>query len=185
MQLVIYGRDPADTLVQWAKSIFAGVPDRNAATPTFPTTSFPAPDFTQRIVYYRPVADTNTIVLYWQTPPLAPHYRQSVASFLSRYLGDEGSGSLLQYLRTQGWASGIIAGSEVDTESYTLLSVAVDLTEPGLPRVGEVIAAVFQYVRLLQSQTDSELAALWEDWVSVQRIIFDYQPKTEPSDYVT
>lgn len=184
MQLAIYGREPADTLLQWAESLFANITDRNITAPTFPVTSFPNPAYTRRIVYYRPVAATNSIELFWQTPPLTLHYRQAVSGFLSRYLGDEGPGSLLHYLQSKNWASGLSAGTEVDTDSYTLFTVGVALTPAGLPHVGEVVAAVFQFVRLLQDQDGSRLAELWESGVSVDQLRFDYRPKSKPSDYV-
>lgn len=96
---------------------------------------------------YRPVADTHTLSLYWQTLPLQSRYRNDVTEFLSRYLGYEGPGSILYSLKNKNWASSLAAGLEVDTDSFSLLVVSGQVTEEGLEHVSEIVESIFQYIR--------------------------------------
>ena len=181
MQLVIYGRDPIENLTSWADEHFSPINNSNVSSPTFNTTSFP-PEYSGKIVYYYPVANRDTLDIYWQTPPLQGKYRNAVSQFLTRYLGHEGKGSILWKLRTDsGLATSLTAGIELDTDSYTLLFVSIDITSDGLSRLSEIISIVFQYVRYLTSDFGEQE---WEDFVRVHQLNFDYAKKAKAEDYV-
>ena len=181
MQLVIYGRDPIENLTSWADEYFSPINNSNVSSPTFNTTSFP-PEYSGKIVYYYPVANRDTLDIYWQTPPLQGKYRNAVSQFLTRYLGHEGEGSILWKLRTDSaLASSLTAGTELDTDSYTLLYVSIDVTSDGLSHLSKIISIVFQYVRLLKSNIGMQE---WEDFVNVSQLNFDYAEKADAKDYV-
>ena len=181
MQLVIYGRDPIENLTSWANEYFSPINNSNVSAPTFNTTSFPL-EYSGKIVYYYPVANKTTLHIYWQTPPLQDKYRNAVSQFLTRYLGHEGKGSILWKLRTDsGLATSLTAGTELDTDSYTLLFVSIDVTSDGLSRLSEIISIVFQYVRYLTSHFGEQE---WEDFVNVSQLNFDYAKKAKAEDYV-
>ena len=179
MQLVIYGRDPVENLTLWATEYFSNISCCVNAS-TFSTTSFP-PGYSGKIVYYYTVADKNTLHIYWQTPPLQYKYRNAVSQFLTRYIGHEGEGSILWKLRNKRWATSLSAGTEVNTDSYTLMFVSIDITNDGLPHISEVIAIVFQYMRKLPDNLGMQE---WDDFVRVNQLKFDYGEKSKPSDYV-
>jgi len=178
MQLVIYGRDPIKNLTLWASEYFSPIINRGVSAPTFSTTSFP-PGYSGKIVHYYTVADKNTLHIYWQTPPLQYKYRNAVSQFLTRYIGHEGEGSILWKLRNERWATSLSAGTEVNTDSYTLLFVSIDVTNDGLPHISEVISIVYRYIRLLHNLKMQE----WNDFVLVNQLKFDYGEKEKPSDY--
>ena len=159
-------------------------------------------------MFYYPVADTNTLSLYWQTLPLESHYRNDITDFLSRYLGYEGPGSILYYLKSQSWANSLSAGTEVDADSFSLLVVSIDVTEEGMGHVSEIVHSVFRFIRcvcvcvcvcvhvqhdrrvsyillprLLSYQSDYSLQMLWRDYIRVSQVIYDYSEPAEPSDY--
>ena len=186
MQLAVYGRDSIDTLSEWVSRYFSYIPNRNAKEPTFNTTSFP-PEYSGKLVYITPIADKDTILLFWQTCPLQYEYRSGLPGFVMRFLGDEGPGSVSYFLQTgRGWATSVTASTEVQTDSYSILSVAIELTAEGLRHSSDVVSAVFQYVRLMASETDEEtFQQLWSDYISVSSTNFDYSEKADPSDYVT
>ena len=180
MQLVIYGRDSIENLTVWAKKYFSPIINRGVSAPTFNTTSFPS-EYSRKIVYYYPVANKDTLRIYWQTPPLQDKYRNAVSQFLTRYLGHEGEGSISWKLRTESLATSLTAGTELNTDSYTLLFVSIDITTNGLSRLSEIISIVFQHVRLLRSNLGSQE---WEDFVNVSQLNFDYAEKAKVRDYV-
>ena len=181
MQLVIYGRDPIENLTMWADKYFSPINNSNVSAPTFNTTSFP-PEYSRKMVFYYPVANRDTLHIYWQTPPLQDKYRNAVSQFLTRYLGHEGEGSILWKLRTDsGLATSLTAGTELDVDSYTLLFVSIDITSGGLSHLSEIISIVFQYVRYLTSHFGEQE---WEDFVRVHQLNFDYAEKAKAEDYV-
>ena len=179
MQLVIYGRDPIENMTLWANMYFSPIINRGVSAPTFNTTSFP-PGYNGKIVHYYTVADKNTLHIYWQTPPLQYKYRNAMSQFLTRYIGHEGEGSILSKLQNERYATSLSAGTELNTDSYSLLFVSIDVTNDGLPHISEVIAIVFEYIRLLQGDLGMQE---WDDFERVSKLKFDYAERDKPSDY--
>ena len=179
MQLIIYGRDPIANLMLWANESFSPITNHGVGAPTFNTTSFP-PGYNGKIVHYYTVADKNTLHIYWQTPPLQYKYRNAMSQFLTRYIGHKGEGSILSKLRNERYATSLSAGVELNTDSYTLLFVSIDVTNDGLPHISEIIAIMFQYIRLLQGNLGMQE---WNDFVRVNKLKFDYAERDKPSDY--
>ena len=103
-----------------------------------------------------------------------------MSQFLTRYIGHEGEGSILSKLRNERYATSLSAGVELNTDSYTLLFVSIDVTNDGLPHISEVIAIVFEYVRLLQGNLGMQQ---WDEFVRVNQLKFDYAERDKPSDY--
>ena len=180
MQLVIYGKDPIENLTVWVNEYFSPIANRNVSAPMFNTTSFP-PEYSGKIAYYYPVANKDTLHIYWQTPPLQDKYRNAVSQFLTRYIGHEGEGSILWLLKTESLATSLTAGTELDTDSYTLLFVSIDVTTDGLSHLSEIISIVFQYLRHVKSHFGEQE---WEDLVNVKQLNFDYAEKAQAEDYV-
>ena len=168
-------------LKQWAGDSFSDIPNRHITAPTFNTTAFPR-GYSGKLVYYYPVADLNSLYIYWQTSPLEKKYRNAVSNFISRYIGDKADGSIIEFLREENLADTLSVGTEVDADSFTLFYVSIDLTSYGLSRVSEIILTVFQYIRLLSTDSD-QFGMLWDDYVNVTQPNFDYAIKDEPSDY--
>ena len=103
-----------------------------------------------------------------------------MSQFLTRYIGHEGEGSILWHLINERWATSLSAGMEVNTDSYSLLFVSIDITNDGLPHISEVIAIVFEYIRLLQGNLGMQE---WNDFARVSKLNFDYAERDKPSDY--
>ena len=179
MQLVIYGRDPIENMTLVANKSFSPIINHGVSAPTFNTTSFP-PGYNGTIVHYYTVADKNTLHIYWQTPPLQYKYRNAMSQFLTRYIGHEGEGSILSKLRNERYATSLSAGTEIGTDSYSLLFVSIDVTNDGLLHISEVVAIVFEYMRLLQGNLGMQQ---WDDFVRVNLLKFDYAERDKPSDY--
>lgn len=184
MKLVIYGRENLTTLTDWAVYYFSNITDRNLTPKTYNTTSFPPP-YNSRIVFYYPVADSDIVTIYWQLPSMEKKYRNAVADFITRYIGQEDEGSILNYLKRNDLATSLSAGTEFDTDSYTLIFVQVELTDSGLNQISRVIHAVNKYVGLLRNiSSEEEFKEHFEDFVGVQQTVFDYGERMVVKDYV-
>lgn len=53
------------------------------------------------------------------------------ASFVAHYLGHEGRGSLLSYLKKKGWVNGLGAGASEAAAGFSFFRVNLDLTPEG------------------------------------------------------
>ncbi len=79
MQLVIYGKEDIPTLTEYADLMFSSIKNKLITRPAFaPVTSFPD-GYNGNIVYYIPVADRDSVSLYWQVSPLSGLYREQVS----------------------------------------------------------------------------------------------------------
>lgn len=183
MQLAVIGNQSLSTLESWVVSKFSSIPNRDLRPLTFGITSFP-PEYTSKLVYYAPGEPRHSVTMVWQLPPLEDKYRNRVSTLISRYLGDEGHGSILDYLKMKLWASGISASTELDTDSYTLYTVQIELTEEGLVHVKDVVGVVFQYIRILRGVTDHQWSVMWNELIDISNISFNHQDKSRPYDFV-
>lgn len=183
MQLVIYGRDNLDTLSSMAMHSFSAIPNRNLTKATYNTTSFP-PQYSGVIVHFYPVANRDTLYLYWQiTPSLQPYYRHAVGSFIQQYLNHEGTNTAAYKLKSLNYITSLNTAVDVETDSYTLYTVEIELTDEGVRNVSGVIRILFQYIVRFQSINESEFNRLWQDFVSVSQIRFDYSERSPPISY--
>ena len=183
MQLAVIGSNPLSTLEKWVKNKFSAIPNRHLKPLNFNTTSFP-PKFSSKLVYYAPGEPAHSVSIFWQLPSLQGKYRNRVSALISRYLGDEGHGSVLEYLKMKLWASGLSASKDFDTDSYTLYTVSIDLTEDGLVHVKHVVSAVFQYIRMLVNVTNDQWSHMWNEHITSREILFNYRDKSKPYDFV-
>lgn len=184
MQLVIYGRDNLTTLTDWTRTYFSDITDRALTPKTYNTTSFPPP-FNNRIIYYYPVADSNTMKIYWQLPSMEKKYRNAMSDFLTSYLGQEDGGSVLYYLKRNELATSLSAGTEFDTTSYTLIYVQIELTDKGLDQSSIVIHAVNKYIGLLRNiSLEDDFNEYFNDFVSIQQTLYDYGERKAPQQYI-
>lgn len=182
MNLVVYGRENSSTLWSWVDRYFSPISDRDGSPATYTQVPFP-PEYTGKIVHYQPEASTNTLTVFWQTPSLQGYPRNAVAKFLSRYLEHKGQGSLLACLKESNYASDLTAGVEVPADSFYLFSVQLTLTDQGLGNVSKVISSVFQYAYLLANLSESDFNKMWQDFVDVKTVVFDYAEDKSPEEY--
>ncbi len=183
MQLVVYGRDDIATLTNWTLNSFSSVPNSNLSPPPLNTTSFPPP-FNRRIIYYYPVADTNSLSINWQVPSLEKKYRNDISGFISRYLGQEDVNSVLYLLKKEGLATSLSAGVQIATGTFTLLNVNIELTEAGLKSVSRVIQAVHWNVELLRGMNKSEFVGRFAEYRGIKQNVFDYGEKATALEYI-
>ena len=183
MQLAVLGKESISTLESWVNNTFSDIPNRNITALTFSATSFPL-EYTGKIVYFAPGQPTHSLYIYWQVPKLQDKYRNRVSSLISRYIGDEGHGSILDHLKKQQWAYSVSAYTEVDTDSYSLYAVGIDLTDDGLVHVKSVVASVFQYIRMLTAVSSSHWRSMWNENIKLSNILFNTKDKENPHSYV-
>ena len=120
-----------------------------------------------------------------QVSPQGDYYREQAISFVNTLLGDEGHGSIISYLRQQNWATDLSAGLELETESYDLMYISITLTDAGVRNASSVIGVVMKYVMILRNLNNSVMSSLWEDYVQLSMLNFDYAAKIDPATYTS
>ncbi|KAJ2771086.1 metalloprotease [Coemansia nantahalensis] len=148
MKLAIVGNYSTDQLVEWAVDKFSGVPSKGDTRP--PHSGHPlGPATLGQTVHFETIADHHILSLQFALPELRAMYRADPRHYVMSLLSRDGPGSLLAFLKAQGWATSI-HGHSGDSEGFSILPVDLTLTPTGLARYTDVLRALFAYVRMLE-----------------------------------
>jgi secreted Zn-dependent insulinase-like peptidase len=182
MRLVIYGRESLDELQALAEQYFADVPNRGN-----PVEAVKAPLFAEGTlplqVNIEPAATQRSLELLFPVPDYRSAYRSKPLSYIGNLLGHEGEGSLLSYLKEQGLAEGLGAGTGLNWRGGGLFYVEVGLTEAGIERWQEIADATFHYIDLVSREGVESWRFAEESQLG--DLGFRFQEEREPMDYVT
>ena len=176
MTLVVSGRDSLDRLEAMVRARFDAVPDRDrphpqARAPLFSTAQLP------QLVQVQPIRNQRSLSFLWALDQLPDDYRSKSLAYIGNLVGHEGEGSLLSWLKAQGWALALSAGEGFDYRGGTTFQVSVELTEAGSAHVDDIAAALFQTLALVRA--DGVQAWIFDEQqrVAEQRFRFREQPK--------
>lgn len=84
------------------------------------------------MVFVEPVRDMRGLEISFSFPDQRHLYKSKPSSYLAHFLGHEGPGSILSYLKRKGWVNTIRAGSQNGSPGFEIFKIAVDLTDEGL-----------------------------------------------------
>jgi len=158
MKLVVLGKDSLDTLEGWVRERFEKVPYKGKEKVMYSDKVFEAEQMGvsqsclwacsildpplmfnthlfQHIVFVEPVKDTRGMEITFPFPDQRHLYKSKPASYLAHFLGHEGPGSILSYLKRKGWVNSLRAGAQNGSSGFELFKVTVDLTEEGLGKL--------------------------------------------------
>lgn len=182
MSLVILGNDSLDELEKMARSKFAAVENHNAEA-----FSVDKPLFTEgRLplqLDIKPLQARHALKLQFPMPDPAQHFTKKPASYLASLIGHEGEGSLLSYLKAQGWATGLSAGSGISTGEESLFSISINLTETGFQNSDAVTNAVFGYISLLQNKGIDQWR--FDEQKALSEQAFNFMEASSPIHFVS
>ncbi len=172
MNLVFFDNEDIPTMWRNVKNTFSDIPNNHIHESSYMNPPFK--DHMGRVVVYK-VNTENMASLIWQTPGFETYGRTAVDKFILRYLKYQGEGSILQYLRNQNLACTLTANVLLKTKSILIFIIAITLTEKGVTKVSDVIQIVFHFLSLLQTMSEMEFNDLWEDFIAVGQLKFDYK----------
>ncbi|CDZ96447.1 related to ste23-metalloprotease involved in a-factor processing [Phaffia rhodozyma] len=149
MKLVVLGKEPLDELTKWAVELFSAVPDKGLdPVVTFEANPF-GPEIEGSTTFMKTVKDLHSLELCWVVPDQSALFKTKPASFIAHYLGHEGPGSVLSYLKKKGWVNGLGAGNSDAATGFSFFRVNCDLTPEGYENYDQVALAIFTYLDLL------------------------------------
>ncbi|XP_063933209.1 nardilysin-like [Zophobas morio] len=188
-KLVVVSSESLEVMQSWVVDYFSEMPNLHLERPLFGSpnsrvhAAFDSVAF-REVVYITPVQETHEISVIWALPSFGHRYHHKPEAFVSELLGHEGSGSILHLLKEQGWALGLSAGSfqgDSEFDSFGLLyEVLVEATEEGIENFVEVVAVVFQYIRMLLAGPLP--ARLFEEIEAIASIRFKFHEELDPCE---
>jgi len=116
-------------------------------------------------------------------PERTPHWRTKPLYYIANQLGYEGEGSLLSYLKAQGWAQSLGAWIGIDLDNQSRFDINIDLTPEGQQNEAKIIEALFAKLELMRQEGLQQ--ALYDEQRQLAEIDFRFQQPGEPSQEVT
>jgi insulysin len=130
MTLAVLGSETLDTLESWVAEMFSPVPNKALQSPRWQEVDPFGPEQLGKLCFVKPVKElmeldlTFPIADQWEFVESWPDY------FISALVEHEGPGSILSYLKSEGWADFLSAGARsVCAGSPGLFTCVVYLTE--------------------------------------------------------
>jgi len=119
MKLVILGREPLDTLEEWAADLFAGVRNKNLAQNRWEDAEPYGPHELLTQCFAKPVMDSRSLDLTFPFIDEEGLFESQPSRYISHLIGHEGPGSIMAYIKSKGWANGLSAGMYPPSPAFT------------------------------------------------------------------
>ena len=148
MCLVVLGKESLDALETMVQR-FSAV--RKTADDPLVTNADPfGPTLFRRSVLIAPVQDQRMLCMTFLLDAQARYHKTKPAEYLARFIGDEGPGSILAFLKHEGLAMALSAGIALDEASFATFDITIELTEAGTRDPERVKHIVFRYLDLIR-----------------------------------
>jgi secreted Zn-dependent insulinase-like peptidase len=181
MALVVLGRENLDTLEAWAEARFSAIPNLDVGPSIAPGPMFAANRLPAQMSY-RTIKETHSVSYGFPMPSIDRYYATKPTSYIANLLGHEGEGSLVANLKERGWIQSLAAGGGRFDSDNAMMTINIQLTEPGVDHIDEITAALFAYIELIRSQGIEGWR--YQEQAVVARLGFQFQEQAKPSSYV-
>ncbi|WP_061808463.1 pitrilysin [Serratia grimesii] len=182
MMGVLYSNQPLPELAELAAKTFGRVPDRDA---TVPPIDVPAvtPEQQGIIIHYVPAQPRKQLKVEFRIDNNSAEFRSKTDTYISYLIGNRSQNTLSDWLQKQGLADAINAGADpmVDRNGG-VFSISVSLTDKGLAKRDEVVAAIFNYLKMLRSEGIKQ--SYFDEISHVLNLDFRYPSITRDMDYI-
>ena len=179
MTLVIYGPQSLNQLELWSKELFDPIQNQQSTVATYPTELYLDLPKDVRI---EPVKQLLNLSFVFPLNDAVTDYKKKPTQYIGHLLGHEGEGSLLAWLKSQGWAEGLSAGLGSNMSNNSTLQINISLTQEGLNHTDDISAQLFAYIRLIQSKGVQEW--VFEEEKQLSHMQFTFAPGQQPANLV-
>ncbi|KUL86853.1 hypothetical protein ZTR_05264 [Talaromyces verruculosus] len=173
MKLVILGRNSMDQLEEWAVKLFSDIQNKNSVQNYWGDTQLFLPDQLRMQVFAKPIMDNQRLTIVFPFLDEYDLYEALPSQYIGHLLGYGGSGSILSYLKANGWATRISASAQSVCRGSAFFRVVVSLTKEGLIHYHKIVNAIFHYIYIIKERAP-------EQWIfnEIKRLAeIDYQFK--------
>ena len=181
MTLAVLGSETLNELELMVRDIFSPIPNRDVQVATIEAPLYGDGSLPMQI-YIRPQASQRQLQLSFPMPNYTEQYHAKPLSYIGNLIGHEGEGSLLSLLKAEGWADGLGAGMGVSYRGGSAFSISISLTEAGMEQREQVLARLFEYVRLMEAKGPQR--NLFDEQAQQAKLAFRFQPDVSPMNYV-
>ncbi|MDR0805865.1 MAG: pitrilysin [Enterobacteriaceae bacterium] len=149
---VLYGNQPLADLAKLAAKTFGHIGNHNASVP--PITQ-PVATAKEKgiIIHYVPAQPSKQLRIEFRIDNNVAEFRSKTDTYISYLIGNRSENTLSDWLRKQGLADSIGAGvNPVIDRNGGVFNIGVSLTDKGLANRDKVIAAIFDYLKIIRSE---------------------------------
>jgi len=182
MKLVVLGNQSLDELQAMVEPRFAPVANNQVVVDP-PAAPLFAPGQLPMQLSIVPLQNSRSLSLNFPLPKMFPHWQKKPANYLAALLGHEGEGSLLEALKTRGWAEGLSAGTGLEDRGGALFYVEISLTPAGLAHQAEIVEMFFATVEMIAQRGINKWR--YRETAQLSEIAFQFQEKQNPMGYVS
>ncbi|KAJ1722898.1 metalloprotease [Coemansia erecta] len=159
MRLVVTGNHSLDQLTEWAVAMFSGIPSLGNTAPAIDCIPFTDRKIGKVVHFESPARDSKIIVAF-RLPGVESDYSTNIILVTHVLLKRQGPGSLIHYLKSQGWAtSHDVINCFGNRDQLSELAIVISATSEGMKNYKDVVRALLAYIK---SETDQKLNALYD-----------------------
>ncbi|KXJ87314.1 metallopeptidase [Microdochium bolleyi] len=185
MKLCVLGKEPLDTLQQWAVDMFSDIPNKDLPQNRWDDIPLWSEVQLPRRVYTNPIMDIRQLRVSFPWLDEEHMYENRPGEYVSKILSHKGEGSLLAYLKDKSWAASVSGETtSICPGTPGVLTVEVGLTELGLEHHEDVTKIIFQYIAMLQ-EDPSMLAGFVAESRQLADLAFYYRQKTDSRTFTS
>ncbi|CNE85834.1 protease III [Yersinia nurmii] len=179
---VIYSNQPLDQLAQLAADTFGRIPNHDAKVPPI-TVPVVTAEQTGIIIHYVPAQPRKQLKVDFRIDNNSAEFRSKTDTYISYLIGNRSKNTLSDWLQKQGLADSINAGADpmVDRNGG-VFSISVSLTDKGLAQRDLVVAAIFEYLKMLGKEGINK--SYFDEIAHVLNLDFRYPSITRDMDYI-
>lgn len=134
-------------------------------------------------VEMKPTADIKLLHVSFLVPSLKDEYMYKAGAYISRLLGSDHQGGLSDSLQKAGLAESVMAGfSATYSDSYSQFSMQFKLTNKGVEAQDKIMATLFAFIKLIETEGINELQYLQQKKSLDRR--FEFLKKSAGFNYV-
>lgn len=152
MKLTLVGKQSIPELKALAEKYFSTIPNKNVVEPKVTIPGLTDAEKAKNI-YYKPNKDIKALYVDFPVKSNKEQWRLKPNEYVRNLITTEEAGTLCEQLRKKGLAVNTTA--YLESEAYGadgFMRVQVELTDAGLKRQDEVIAAIFAYIDLVKRE---------------------------------
>jgi protease-3 len=152
MRLTLVGKQSIPELKALAEKYFSGIANKNVVKPEVTIPGLTDADEAKNI-YYKPNKDFKALYVDFPVKSNKEQWRLKPNEYVRNLLTTEEAGTLCEQLRKKGLAvntTAYFASEAYGPDGY--MRVQVELTDAGLKRQDEVVAAIFSYTELIKRE---------------------------------
>jgi secreted Zn-dependent insulinase-like peptidase len=179
MTLTVYGKEDLDTLKKWVTPLFDPIENNATQLEDYPESLYPELPMDVQI---QPVKDIYRLSFTFPFNQSLDFYKKKPTQYIGHFLGHEGEGSLLAWLKAKGWAEGLSAGMHSRIRNNGAFQVNVSLTQQGLQHTDEISEQLFAYIQVLQKEGVQQW--VFDELQQLSKMQFAFQQGQRPSGLV-